>query len=109
ELNNTSNLTRNYIVQVVGEITQSHSFTAKNSRTLLLFEHVDLLDTQGLDAGFFAGLNTLRESTKRPIVLTCNDTTFLEELGEKFNVGNDVIYFKTLQDVAGESTQSTVG
>jgi len=76
----------------------------------LLFEHVDLLETDplGLDAGFFAGLNTLRENTKRPIVLTCNDPHFLSELGEHFDPNEDIICFETVQEMIGVSTQSTV-
>lgn len=63
---------------MVEEATQSkHVGRNSSTMTILLFEEVDLAFAE--DAGFFQTLVSLCESTKRPIVLTCQSIpTFLQ-------------------------------
>eukprot|EP00127_Corallochytrium_limacisporum_P005970 Clim_evm47s215 gene=Clim_evmTU47s215 len=60
-----------------GPAARSHSPTAQmdtgaHRGTIILLEEVDLLFEQ--DRGFWSAVNTLLETTKRPIVMTSNET-----------------------------------
>jgi hypothetical protein len=48
------------------------------SSSLLLFEEVDNLFEQ--DKGFFAGIKKIQRTTKRPLILTSNETIEIEDL-----------------------------
>lgn len=86
EINPSSKRAGAKILEMFGEATQSHHLEKwhdskedgveendqDNSDTLILFEEVDILFDE--DVGFFKAVKTLMETTKRPIVLTCNST-----------------------------------
>lgn len=93
EFNNSQNLSKQIVLQNVLEATQSYSFGSQSSKTLILFEHVDLLDINELDQGFFSALNQILELTKRPIVITCNNLNFLNQISV-IDPQIDILYFK---------------
>uniref|UniRef100_A0A3Q3E5T4 ATPase AAA-type core domain-containing protein n=1 Tax=Hippocampus comes TaxID=109280 RepID=A0A3Q3E5T4_HIPCM len=54
-----------------------HSFSnKKGAMSLILFEEVDVIFEE--DVGFLAAVKTFMMTTKRPVVLTTNDSTFRE-------------------------------
>nr|XP_046266878.1 ATPase family AAA domain-containing protein 5b isoform X2 [Scatophagus argus] len=61
----------------------------KTATSLILFEEVDVIFDD--DVGFLAAIKTFMTTTKRPVVLTTNDTTFRK----RFNCSLEEIIFKT--------------
>ncbi|KAL2312065.1 Telomere length regulation protein elg1 [Schizosaccharomyces pombe] len=67
------------LLERIGELTQSHivdkSRLNNTPDILILLEEVDILFQD--DRGFWQAVSTLIEKSKRPVVMTCNETDFL--------------------------------
>lgn len=87
EINSTFKRSGSKILELFGEATQSHhmekwnlnasdeiKIASQDLNTILLFEEVDILFED--DTGFLKALKTLMNTTKRPIILTCNGISF---------------------------------
>ncbi|XP_035515535.1 ATPase family AAA domain-containing protein 5b [Morone saxatilis] len=65
----------------------------KTATSLILFEEVDVIFDD--DVGFLAAIKTFMATTKRPVILTTNDSSFRE----RFNCTLEEIIFKTPSSV----------
>ena len=63
----------------LGNTKQQNNVNTKEQRqtALILFEDIDLTFDEETDAGFYAAVNSLIASTKRPILLTTSNVNFL--------------------------------
>uniref|UniRef100_UPI0037E72ED4 ATPase family AAA domain-containing protein 5b n=1 Tax=Semicossyphus pulcher TaxID=241346 RepID=UPI0037E72ED4 len=67
---------------------QTASQNKKTATSLILFEEVDVIFDD--DVGFLAAIKTFMTTTKRPVILTTNDSSFKE----RFNCSVEKIFFK---------------
>ncbi|XP_019717605.1 ATPase family AAA domain-containing protein 5b isoform X2 [Hippocampus comes] len=73
----------------LGPEHQARPQNKKGAMSLILFEEVDVIFEE--DVGFLAAVKTFMMTTKRPVVLTTNDSTFRE----RFSSSLEEVVFKT--------------